>query len=187
MAPVPPHRHTAAIGRRLWPVVVGLTMIACGDDSITSSTSPPADTTTTTSTTAPDQRAATSAPATSTTASPVSTTTITTAPPTLPEDPMPSTPDSPVPADVIAGALVQAAIDDLVERTGADRAAIEVVSVDEVDWPNGSIGCPQPGMSYTQAIVNGTKIVLRYDGFEYDYHQGGSRPVLYCPPGNVSR
>jgi hypothetical protein len=98
---------------------------------------------------------------------------------------MPSTPDSPVPADVIASALVQAAIDDLVERTGADRAAVEVVSVDEVDWPDGSIGCPQPGMVYTQAIVNGTRIVLRYDGLSYDYHQGGSRSVFYCPPQYV--
>lgn len=100
---------------------------------------------------------------------------------------MTSTPDSPVPDDVIASDVVQAAIADLVGRTGADPSEIEVVSVDEVRWRDGSIGCPQPGMSYTQALVDGTKIVLRYNGFPYDYHQGGARPVFHCPPGTVSR
>lgn len=80
----------------------------------------------------------------------------------------------------IGGEAVQTAIGDLAGRTGADRAEIEVVSVEEVDWPDGSIGCPQPGMVYTQAIVNGMKIVLRHQGIDYAYHQGGSRPVFYC-------
>ena len=88
---------------------------------------------------------------------------------------------SSVPASVIASDLVQAAFTDLRDRLGDDQARIEVVSVDEVDWPDGSVGCPQPGMAYTQAIVNGTKIVLRHAGIRYNYHQGGSRPVFYCP------
>ena len=87
-----------------------------------------------------------------------------------------------VPASVLGSEIVQAAIADLIERTGADASEIEVLSVEEVEWPDGSIGCPQPGMAYTQALVNGTKIVLRYDGVGYDYHQGGSRPVFYCAP-----
>ena len=86
------------------------------------------------------------------------------------------TTDAPVPDDVIASDVVQAAIDDLVERTGADRSAIEVASVDEVEWPDGSLGCPQPGMSYTQAIVNGTKIVLRLDGFPTAGRPGWNQP-----------
>jgi hypothetical protein len=95
---------------------------------------------------------------------------------------MPSTSEPNVPDAVITGDLVHAAIADLVERTGAEPGDIGVVSVDEVDWPDGSIGCPQPGMVYTQAIVNGTKIVLHYDGTDYAYHQGGGRAVFYCPP-----
>ena len=77
--------------------------------------------------------------------------------------------------------IVEQAIADLAERLDVDPAEIVVVSVDEVDWPDGSIGCPQPGMVYTQAIVNGSKIVLRYDDTDYAYHQGGSRSVFYCP------
>lgn len=81
--------------------------------------------------------------------------------------------------------IVEQAIADLATRLGVDPATIEVVSVEEVDWPDASIGCPQPGMSYAQVIVNGTKIVLRHDGVDYEYHQGGTREVFYCPPERV--
>ncbi len=87
-----------------------------------------------------------------------------------------------VPASVLGNKIVQTAIADLRTRIDAPDADITVVSVEEVEWSDGSIGCPQPGFSYTQAIVNGTKIVLEYDGVTYDYHQGGSRPVFYCAP-----
>lgn len=73
------------------------------------------------------------------------------------------------------------AIGDLQERLGAD-AVIEVVSQEEVTWRDGSLGCPQPGWSYTQALVNGTRIVLRHDGILYEYHSGGRRRPFYCPP-----
>jgi hypothetical protein len=35
-------------------------------------------------------------------------------------------------------------------------------------------------MRYTQAIVNGSKIVLEVDGVEYRYHQGGNRELFLC-------
>lgn len=75
---------------------------------------------------------------------------------------------------------VATAIADLVERLGVAPDAIEVVSVDEVTWPDGSIGCPLPGMRYTQALVNGSRIVLRVDGVDYQYNSGGGREPFYC-------
>ena len=89
----------------------------------------------------------------------------------------------PLPDGIADSSLVQSAIADLRARVDDPNADITIVSVEEVDWPDGSIGCPQPGMVYTQAVVNGTKIVLQYDGINYDYHQGGSRDVFYCSPG----
>ena len=158
------------VHRRLIPltaaVVVGL--VACGDDQpATSPTAVP-------STVAAPTTASTLAPGSTLPVDPT-TTTIATAPTTT-EAPMTtsSVPDG--------NPMVQQAIADLAERLAVEPNEIEVVSVEEVDWPDGSIGCPQPGMVYTQAIVNGSKIVLRYDGTDYAYHQGGSRPVFYCPP-----
>lgn len=94
---------------------------------------------------------------------------------TLPaqEEPMPQ-------PDLTASPIVQQAMADLAERLGVDPAEITVVRVEEVDWPDGSLGCPQPGMLYTQALVNGSFIQLQVDNQTYNYHSGGARPPLLC-------
>lgn len=74
---------------------------------------------------------------------------------------------------------------DVRARLGADTD-VEVVSHEEVTWPNGGLGCPEPGMSYTQALVNGERIVLRADGVDYEYHAGKNGPAFYCPPSRVT-
>jgi hypothetical protein len=78
------------------------------------------------------------------------------------------------------------AVDDLARRLGVDAGAIEVVSVEEVTWPDGSLGCPRKGMVYTQAIVNGQRIVLAVEGRQYEYHSGAGRDPFYCPPGQAT-
>jgi hypothetical protein len=69
---------------------------------------------------------------------------------------------------------------DLARKLGVDESAIEVVSVREVTWRDGSVGCPQPGMQYPQVLVNGSQIVLRHAGDEYHYHSGRGREPFYC-------
>jgi hypothetical protein len=75
---------------------------------------------------------------------------------------------------------VSVRISDLAAMLGVDESTIEVVAWEEVVWSDGAIGCPQPGMSYTQALVDGTRIVLDHDGTRYDYHSGGGRDPFYC-------
>ena len=50
--------------------------------------------------------------------------------------------------------LTQEAIDDLRVRLG-EGATIDVVLYEDVVWRDGSLGCPQPGMAYTQALEDG--------------------------------
>jgi hypothetical protein len=70
-----------------------------------------------------------------------------------------------------------AAVADLAAEEGVDEAAIEVVSADRVTWSDGSLGCPEPGGMYTQALVPGYRIVLAVDGTEVHYHGAdGSAP-----------
>lgn len=59
-----------------------------------------------------------------------------------------------------------------------------LVSSEAVMWPDGSLGCPQPGMSYTQAVVEGMRVVVTADGKQYDYRFGasGDSPKL-CESG----
>jgi hypothetical protein len=93
--------------------------------------------------------------------------------------PPPGTPLRP-PFDPAVAALVETARADLARRLGVDLAAVEVVEARAVIWPDGAIGCPQPGLAYPQVQVEGLFIRLRVAGRTYDYHSGGRRPLFLC-------
>jgi hypothetical protein len=103
--------------------------------------------------------------------------------------------DTPPPADdtgslVLGGDVpgaVATAMANLAAYLGVSVDAIDWVSYEEVDWPDGSLGCPQPDMSYKQVIVNGSLIVFEVDGASYEYHSGGSREPFLCLPGSTSK
>jgi len=86
--------------------------------------------------------------------------------PVLTEDPQAE--DEPEIADT--GTPEEAVIADLSKRLKISEDKIEVVSVEAVEWPDGSIGCPLPGFQYTQAVVPGYRIVLQAGGETYTYH-----------------
>jgi hypothetical protein len=70
------------------------------------------------------------------------------------------------------------AISDLATRLGVPSSEIKVVTQETVTWPDGGLGCPQPGINYNQVQVDGLRIVLRHAGTTYEYHTGQSRLVL---------
>ena len=84
--------------------------------------------------------------------------------------------------------VVARAIADLAARRGVDPAVISVVQVEAVEWPDGSIGCPVPGMAYPQVITPGWRIVLALAGATVVYHadERGTR-VTPCPREDVKR
>ena len=47
---------------------------------------------------------------------------------------------------------------------------VHVVSVEDVTWSDGSLGCPQPGFSYTQALVPGYRVALEHAGRTHFVH-----------------
>lgn len=78
------------------------------------------------------------------------------------------TPEPPIVGEVPAE-LLQAMIAELAGRTGAVPADVTVVQAEAVEWPDGSLGCPQPGQSYLQVITPGYKVLLELAGKRYDY------------------
>lgn len=84
---------------------------------------------------------------------------------------------------------LQSAIDDALtdaaRRTGLKRTELEVLSAESVTWPDGSLGCPQPGMMYTQALVPGFRIRVRAGTATLDYHAGRSGAAMFCPAERV--
>jgi hypothetical protein len=79
--------------------------------------------------------------------------------------------------------LLDVVIEDLIERLGVDRVAITVEQAEYVIWRDGSLGCPQPDMMYTQALVPGYQIVLRVGEATYDYHASDRGYFLLCEQG----
>lgn len=96
------------------------------------------------------------------------------------ESTMPTTTPTPP-----SGSPTDIASVDLAARLGISVDEIEVVSVEEVTWPDGSLGCPEPGRMYTQALVNGSRILLRATGIVHEYHSGRGDDPFYCPPAQV--
>ena len=77
---------------------------------------------------------------------------------------------------------VAVAVDDLAERLGVSTVDITVVTVDEVVWPDGGLGCPLPGMVYPQVLTDGLRILLAHNGAEFAYHSGGAVEPFLCIP-----
>jgi hypothetical protein len=78
-----------------------------------------------------------------------------------------------------------AALTDAVSRTGLTKSELEVLSAEAVTWSDGSLGCPQPGMLYTQALVPGFRIRVRAGTETLDYHAGRRGAPTFCPAGRV--
>jgi len=83
-------------------------------------------------------------------------------------------------------ALAEEARSDLAERLGVPGEEIAITGAAVVTWNDGSIGCPEPGMSYTQALVDGARVTLMYDDVTYAYHQSGAGLFLCEEPADGS-
>jgi hypothetical protein len=93
------------------------------------------------------------------------------------------TPKPSVPMDGGLKSMVESAVDDAARRTGLQRAQLSVILAERVTWSDGSLGCPQPGVGYTQALVPGFRIRIDARGEVLDYHAGRTGPPVLCPPG----
>lgn len=89
-------------------------------------------------------------------------------------------PTGPVPDSVRERPDVAEAIKAEAERTGASVDDVTVAGFAEVTWSDGSLGCPQPGMMYTQALVPGYQLVLSVDGQLASYHAAQGKSFSYC-------
>lgn len=92
---------------------------------------------------------------------------------------------SPITGEVPAARLAEV-VADAAERSGLDPSAIVTIRAESVTWPNGALGCPEPGVNYTQALVNGFHVVLRAGDQELDYRLTESGGFRLCEQGGRS-
>jgi hypothetical protein len=85
-------------------------------------------------------------------------------------DPLMDVPETPEAAAVVIARRMFA------ESLGLSAASVAVESIEEVTWNDGSLGCPQPGMMYTQAIVPGWRITMTDGGSNTAVYHAGEKP-----------
>ena len=69
---------------------------------------------------------------------------------------------------------------DLADRLELKMDDVTLSGATPVRWRSGALGCPQPGMQYTQALVSGVLIMLRVGNTAYRYHGIPSGEPFYC-------
>jgi hypothetical protein len=95
-----------------------------------------------------------------------------------------STPDPSRSADPMIGGIPDALLADIMadaaERAGLPAGELEVVAAEAVTFNDGSLGCPQPGMAYTQALVDGYHVVIGTPNGELDYRAAQTGGFRFC-------
>jgi len=94
---------------------------------------------------------------------------------------------TPAPAAAVTGEVPQTLLDtllaDAAQRSGVDRSQITVQLGQAVEWSDGALGCPKPGMNYLQVITPGYQVMLQAGANSYDYHADERGRFVLCEPG----
>jgi hypothetical protein len=96
--------------------------------------------------------------------------------------------------------LLARVIAELAGELARPASDVQIELVEPVTWRDGSLGCPEPGMFYTQALIPGFRLILVVDGQRFDYRTGrggvhrrcdrvsdGSGPATARMPGGDRR
>ena len=78
---------------------------------------------------------------------------------------------------------VATAIADFAGQAQVDPAAVILRQFERVTWPDGSLGCPQPGMMYTQALIDGYWLELAAGDHRAEYHTDLDGRAVSCRSG----
>jgi hypothetical protein len=97
--------------------------------------------------------------------------------------PAPTEADASVNPSVVPASILGPIVADAATRAGVDVSELAVVYAASVEFNDGSLGCPEPGMGYTQAIVPGYQVILEHEGTRLDYRASGPGAFRLCPAG----
>ena len=73
---------------------------------------------------------------------------------------------------------IRAAVEDLRQRIEGELNQVGILRAEKATWGNSSLGCPEPGRSYDQALTEGLWLVLSFGGRNYDYRISGQQARL---------
>ncbi len=74
--------------------------------------------------------------------------------------------------------LIDKMRDHLADHLGHDKVTINTAQ--SVTWPNGAMGCPKPGMMYTQQLIPGYFVEFSADEKVWRYHAANNGHFFLC-------
>lgn len=90
-----------------------------------------------------------------------------------------SAPSSPtignVPSEIIEAVKVEIASD-----AGLSPRDVQIVSAEAVTFPDGGLGCPEPGVNYIQVQVDGFTVIGTAGGATFDYRGTSPTDLRRC-------
>jgi hypothetical protein len=81
----------------------------------------------------------------------------------------------------LPASITDPVVAEIARVAGVPVDQVTILSAELVTFPDGGLGCPVPGMAYTQVQVDGYRIVAVAGGTSYDYRGSGSTFRL-CDP-----
>ena len=80
-----------------------------------------------------------------------------------------------------ATAAVDAAMQAAAPHLGVNPDQLRVTQVEARQWPDSSLGCPQPGLLYSQIVTPGFLIIISSaSGKQLEYHTDAGAHVVLC-------
>ncbi len=77
-------------------------------------------------------------------------------------------------------AMVRDVIDQAASGAGVNPADVTLVSAEAVTWSDGSLGCPEEGKGYTQALVDGYRVIVEVGDDRLHFHAARDGEFRFC-------
>ncbi len=78
---------------------------------------------------------------------------------------------------------VMAARRALAKERNVQAEDLRLVSIEQQEWSDSSLGCPEPGMMYAQVITPGYLVVFETGGDRYEVHTDKNGRAVFCEKG----
>lgn len=72
----------------------------------------------------------------------------------------------------------------LAQKLGISETLILLSQIEETEWNDASLGCPQKRLVYPQVITPGYRILLQYNTAIYEYHSNKLGTIVFCTAKN---
>ena len=104
-----------------------------------------------------------------------------------PVDPSQAPGGTPIATSAIPRELRRAVVADAAQRFNIPASAVVLARAEQVTWPDGSLGCPEPGRSYSQALIAGFRVVAVTSAGELHYNADSPRRFHKRAPAKIQR